>query len=356
MENLPTVQALPLDAVRIPTSRLRGLGDLEALRESITSTGLLQPIIVDRAYNLVCGLHRLEACRSLGWTHIAAVVEAFEGPRARLAEVDENLCRRELTVLERAEHIALRRALWEEMQAERAEAAAAEEESRKRKKAKPPEAPLAAFVDDTARRTGRAKAAVREELRIGELPEDVRAVARETPVSNNKRELLALTRMPQEEQRRAITAVKAGESKSVRAKTVKAAAAAREENVDTADCPFDLTDDGRPRDATESMVTGPAPSIAAAVSDDPSSYRDDPMSPWATPGGALERELTRAQIVRLVGDAQRTLARALDLWGPSDDEGRHHLRGAVDAVERLSQWMESPSASESAAPAWAASA
>ena len=73
-----------------------------------------------------------------------------------------------------------------------------------------------ALAGDTSKRTGRAKAAVREELRIGELPEDVRAVARETPVSNNKRELLALTRMPQEEQRRAVAAVKSGESKTVR--------------------------------------------------------------------------------------------------------------------------------------------
>jgi ParB family chromosome partitioning protein len=334
MENTPTVITLSIAEVRIPESRLRGLGDLDALRESIASAGLLQPIIVDKSHTLVCGLHRLEACRSLGWTRIAAVVDAFEGPRARLAEVDENLCRRELTVLERAEHIALRRTLWAQMQPP---AAPPTDPAPRGKKVKPPEAPLTVFVDDTARKTGRAKAAVREELRIGELPEDVRAVARETPVSNNKRELLALTRMPQEEQRRAVAAVKSGEAKTVRPKVAKPAP----EAVNEGECPFDLAEG----DGTERA--------AATVTGDPEGYRDDPMSPWATPGGALERELARAQIVRLVGDAQRALAKMMDLWsGGENDEGSLRAREAVEAVERLSRWMERPSSQES----WAATA
>ena len=336
METTLTVLSLPLSEVRIPELRLRGLGDIDALRESIANAGLLQPIIVDKSHTLVCGLHRLEACRSLGWTHIPAVVDALEGPRARLAEVDENLCRRELSVLERAEHIALRRTLWEQMRAERAPA---EETGAKRKKQKAPEAPLALFVDDTARRTGRAKAAVREDLRIGELPEDVRAVARETPVSHNKRELLALTRMPQEEQRRAVAAVKAGEAKTVRPKKAPAEAPSAEEG----ECPFDLAEG----------ASGESERAPATVEGDPEGYRDDPMSPWATPGGALERELARAQIVRLVGEAQRALAKMMDLWsGDEGDEGTLRAREAVDAVERLSRWMERPAAQE----AWAATA
>lgn len=328
METNPTVRMVAVADVRVPDGRLRALGDVEALRESIASAGLLQPIVVDRSLTLVCGHHRLEACRQLGWTSIPAVVEALEGPRARLAEVDENLCRRELTVLERAEHIALRRALWEEMH----RAAAPEPEGKKRK-GKAPEAPLAAFVDDTAKRTGRAKAAVREELRIGELPEDVRATARETPVSNNKKELLALTRMPEEEQRRAVAAVKAGEAKSVRKRATKPASQEPSNDADAADCPFDLG---------EGAGEGGDGALIASASADPSGHRDDPMSPWASPGGALERELTRAQVVRLVGDAQRALAKAADLWPAEDGDGRVRLREATDAVERLARWMEAP--------------
>jgi hypothetical protein len=57
--------------------------------------------------------------------------------------------------------------------------------------------------------------------------------------------------------------------------------------------------------------------------------------------------------VRLVGEAQRALTKALELWSPEDpDDGRRWVRDSVDAVERLSRWMESSATQE----AWAASA
>lgn len=277
-----------IDAVSVTPWRRRGLGDTEALRESIASNGLLQPIVLDASLTLVCGMHRLEACRALGWTEVPAFVHAIDGPRAQLAEVDENLCRRELTVLERAEHIALRRKLWEEMHPPPA--------TEGKKRPKKHDAPLAIFVDDTARRTGRASAAVREELRIGELPEDVRAAARETPVSDNKRELLALTRMPEEEQRRAVEAVKSGEAKSVRKRAKKPA-------------PEALTLEGV-----------------------------EATPPWSS---EPVNDTTRAEAQRLVNDARRALSQTLSLWGHDpDDEGRVRLEEAHRAVERLARWME----------------
>lgn len=297
-------------AVQVPPWRLRALGDTDALRESIATTGLLQPVVLDASLTLVCGLHRLEACRALGWKSIPAWVQSLDGPRAQLAEVDENLCRRELTVLERAEHIALRRKLWEEMNP-------APPAEGKKKPPKRPEAPLTAFVDDTAKKTGRAAAAVREELRIGELPEDVRATARETAVRDNKKELLALTRMPEEEQRRAVAAVKAGESKSVRKKPAKPEAAAPTESTPPPADP-----------AGGSLLGGDVP--------------DAGPDPWLGDGNAFLQERARAEIVRLVGEAQRALARTLTLWGTHhDEEGRARLEDAVGAVERLTRWMES---------------
>lgn len=303
-------RVVPLAAVVVPPWRLRAMGDLDALRESIASTGLLQPVVVDAGLTLVCGLHRLEACRALGWTEIPAFVQTMEGPQAQLAEVDENLCRRELTVLERAEHIALRRKLWEQMHP-----APTPEAGAKKKPPKRQEAPLAMFVDDTAKRTGRASAAVREELRIGELPEDVRATARETPVRDNKRELLALTRMPEEEQRKAVAAVKAGEAKSVRKKAPKTADEAVQDDAPMAETTLD---DG-PEPAPEELGEAFAPRKVVA----------------------LPSEQTRAEVVRLVGEAHRSLAETLTIWSQDqDDEGRWRLEEAVRAVERLSRWIE----------------
>jgi len=291
----------------VPPWRLRALGDLDALRESIAVAGLLHPIVVDPSFTLVCGAHRLEACRALGWAQIPALVTPLEGPYAQLAEVDENLCRRELTVLERAEHIALRLKLWEQTQPPAAPEA-------KKKSSKRSEAPLVAFLDDTARRTGRAKAAVREELRIGELPEDVRATARETPVRDSKRELLALTRMPEEEQRRAVQAVRAGEAKSVRKKKPPREPA---EKPDAPDAPGGL--------------------IASSLPED-----DVPVA-WSQEGSAFLAERSRADVIRIVGELQRLLAKAAGLWPSQRDEsgeGRERLDDAARSVERLARWME----------------
>ncbi|MFO0603751.1 MAG: ParB N-terminal domain-containing protein [Polyangiales bacterium] len=312
----PDLRMVDLRSVRVPPWRLRALGDLDALRESIAAAGLLHPIVVDPSLTLVCGMHRLEACRALGWETIPALVTSLEGPYAQLAEVDENLCRRELTVLERAEHIALRLKLWEQTQPPPPEEAAA-----KKKPPKRAEAPLVAFLDDTARRTGRGKAAVREELRIGELPEDVRATARETPIHDNKRELLALTRMPEEEQRRAVQAVRDGEAKSVRKKKPP-----------------------RPKSAPEAGEAAGADAPPAGTGGLVASALPEEEAPtWSQDGSAFLEERARADVIRIVGELQRLLAKAGTLWTSQRDEsgeGRERLDDATRAVGRLARWME----------------
>lgn len=88
---------------------------VQSLAESFTSIGQLQPITVSRGdygtYRLIAGLHRLEAAKSIGWEAIQAT--EFEGDEVavELAEIDENLMRNDLTVLERGEHLARRQEL-----------------------------------------------------------------------------------------------------------------------------------------------------------------------------------------------------------------------------------------------------
>lgn len=78
------------------------------LMESIKANGLLNPITLDQKLNLIAGLHRLTACTLLGRDRIECNIITCEDPEhARLAEIDENLIRRELDALERAE-------LWSE--------------------------------------------------------------------------------------------------------------------------------------------------------------------------------------------------------------------------------------------------
>ena len=69
---------------------------VKELAESIRANGLLQPVMVRRkgdGYELVFGLHRLEACRRLGWRKIPALVREISGEEAFVAGLVENLQR-----------------------------------------------------------------------------------------------------------------------------------------------------------------------------------------------------------------------------------------------------------------------
>jgi len=94
---------------KLDESKVRSIAD------SFTSIGQLQPITVSSGdygkYRLIAGLHRLEAAKSIGWEAIQAT--EFEGDEVtvELAEIDENLMRNDLTVLEQGEHLARRQEL-----------------------------------------------------------------------------------------------------------------------------------------------------------------------------------------------------------------------------------------------------
>lgn len=92
------------------------------LAESMKAIGLLNPIYVSysadgSACTLVAGAHRLAAAKKLGWDSIDTVELPGGDLEAQLAEIDENLCRSELTPTEEAEHIGRRKEVWEAMQA-----------------------------------------------------------------------------------------------------------------------------------------------------------------------------------------------------------------------------------------------
>ena len=81
---------------------------VEMLMESMKEVGLLNPIhvyfdgegVLDNAH-LVCGRHRLEAARRLGWNWILGVEITADEIDRELVEIDENLIRAELSELDR---------------------------------------------------------------------------------------------------------------------------------------------------------------------------------------------------------------------------------------------------------------
>lgn len=91
---------------------------VQELARSIQELRLLNPITIDQENVLIAGLHRLEAAKSLGWAEIVCTISSLEGLQAELAEIDENIVRSDLSVLEYGEMLLRRKEIYEQIHPE----------------------------------------------------------------------------------------------------------------------------------------------------------------------------------------------------------------------------------------------
>jgi ParB family chromosome partitioning protein len=101
--------------------RLRPINDDYAahIALSFEAEGQMTPIEVrtaDKAgkHVLVFGAHRYAAAQSLDWKTIKAVVFEGDALQAELRQIEENLGRRDLSLLDRARFVARAKTLWED--------------------------------------------------------------------------------------------------------------------------------------------------------------------------------------------------------------------------------------------------
>ena len=105
---------IPISEIKINSGRREtDLAYIGELSKSMADVGLLNPITVDSSHTLIAGLHRLEAAKLLDWTEIECTVCSVDRIRAELAEIDENVIRRNLTNTERSNLLARRKKLYE---------------------------------------------------------------------------------------------------------------------------------------------------------------------------------------------------------------------------------------------------
>lgn len=93
------ITEIKIDEVGIGTRPRTDDGDLSVLENSVRAIGLLHPIVLDQQNTLIAGGRRLQACRNLGLSTIAArkLEISADGLDALNIQTDENLCRRELS-------------------------------------------------------------------------------------------------------------------------------------------------------------------------------------------------------------------------------------------------------------------
>ena len=198
------LQQVPVAAIDT-TARLRQVDGLmaAALAENIQEIGRLrQPIEVrvsGGSYALIAGAHRLAAVKRLGWKTIPAFVFEASDDEARLAEIDENLVRHELNPLDRASFLAARQEVWERLYPDTKHGVAG---GKARQGAA---TDTMSFAADTAQRLGITSRTVRRAVSIHRgLAADVRAQIVGTALAQSQTELLALAKLPPEDQRQVV--------------------------------------------------------------------------------------------------------------------------------------------------------
>lgn len=198
-----------IDDIQIGPRHRNSTGDIEGLARSINDVGLLEPIVINANYRLIAGKRRIEACRMLGMDAIEATVVDLDELSAELAEIDENLARHNLTVLEEAEHLARRKEIYEEMHPETKQGRAGAE-------ARWNATDTMSFASETAKAADISQRTIQRGVQIAtSIPQDVRDTLRDTDVADRKVDLLTLARMEPDEQRRVADVIASGEADTV---------------------------------------------------------------------------------------------------------------------------------------------
>lgn len=211
------ITAIALDQIDA-TDRLRPVdpAHVEAIAASIAQSGLHAPIILrpeGNRYRLVAGAHRLEACRSLAWSSIDAIIENVGDDEARLIEIDENLMRRELSALDRAIFLAERKAIHDALYPETVQRG-----RRKKELSQTLRQFGERFSKHAAKRTGLSERVVQMSLELaGKLSPEARDLLRLTDLADNQAQLVALAAEEPEKQVAIARAIAEGKATSPKA-------------------------------------------------------------------------------------------------------------------------------------------
>jgi hypothetical protein len=228
------IAVVRIDQIVVGKRREAEKENVAALKASIKELGLLNPPTVRPSkldgetprYKLVAGRHRLLACIELGWTEITVILLSGSELLADLAEVDENLCRKELSPLERTIATAKRKAIYEQLHPEVAgqggaggaatQAAAVASMGERRPRAADALEPAKSFTADTAEKTGRSERTVRRDAEIGDkLDKKAAKILEGTDVSRSTRQLKELADLEAEQQVQVAKLIKAEEATTV---------------------------------------------------------------------------------------------------------------------------------------------
>ena len=211
---------IPISEIKINPGRQKAAPThASELSKSIADVGLLNPITVDGSYTLIAGLHRLEAAKLLGWEEIECNVCDIDSIRAELAEIDENVIRRNLTNTEVSGLLARRKKLYETLHPEtiarnRPGHVNNHQSSSDNVSLEPK---VKSFVEDTAEKLGVSTRTIERHLWLAEhlAPEAAKILKEMGKQQPSRSEVMKLARLEPDRQEEAASLLASGAVKSI---------------------------------------------------------------------------------------------------------------------------------------------
>lgn len=215
-------KSIPLADILVP-ERLRAVDEDHALaiQASIVEHGLLNPVTVrqtpngKQGYSLVAGAHRYRAVELLDEKEIDAIVVKADANEAVLIEIEENLFRYDLSVMDRAVFVQTYRDVWEKTRGEIKRGNPQLSNSAKLAQLGNSPVDLIAqeaengFSEACADRLGVSRRAIYRLNTIAQnLPRELRQQISGTPIADNQSQLLKLAGLDPDKRAKAHVAIR----------------------------------------------------------------------------------------------------------------------------------------------------
>ncbi len=98
-----------INSIKVKKRIRKDIGDINSLMQSMKKYGLINPIVINKDYELLSGYRRLYAAKRLGWKEIEVkIVDANTELEKINIEIEENIARKDFTPQELKEGLTRR--------------------------------------------------------------------------------------------------------------------------------------------------------------------------------------------------------------------------------------------------------
>lgn len=159
------MQMMRLDEIKVKSSYLRTDTDIQKLKKSIETVGIIQPLVINQNNELISGGRRYSALKELGLEEAPVYVVEKSDLEQELMSIDENLVRMNLNKVEFETCLSRGRDIYEELNPS-AKKFEEEDLTIKEENEIQTEAPNTerSFVDMTAEKTGLSKKVIKSAI------------------------------------------------------------------------------------------------------------------------------------------------------------------------------------------------